>query len=73
MKIFGLVVTFVIIAAIDIPSMAKKTTGKFKYFVVYGFILIISFAISLLQFVGKAPASPSTFIQNIVKGIMGDM
>lgn len=73
MKIFGLVAIFLIVAVIDIPYIAKKTTGKLKCFAAYGFILITGFSISLLQVIEHAPVSPSKVIQTIVKGIMGDL
>ncbi len=64
---------FILIAAIDIPSVMKKKTGKVKYLVLIGLIVIIGFTVSLLQIGGKAPISPSKIIEYLVKVVLGEL
>jgi hypothetical protein len=72
MKVIGLIGLFIIITLIDMPAIIKKTEGRWKFLIIYGFIIITGFTISLLQIIKKAPISPSQIIEGIIKGFIGE-
>jgi NADH:ubiquinone oxidoreductase subunit H len=73
MKIFAIMALFLLLMLVDLPKIIKKTSGKLKYLIVYGFIITLGFTISLLQAIEKAPTSPAKTIEFIVKAIIGGM
>jgi hypothetical protein len=61
-----IVLIFVIMVSYDLPGLLK-TKQKAKSIAIYFILVTISFALSILLVLGKAPKSPSVFIEKIVK------
>ena len=70
MKIFGLIVAFLMIALLDIPYLSNQKNNKFKYILTYAFIIVIGFIMSLLQIIKKVPPSPNKIIESLIKSFL---
>lgn len=68
--IVGLIIGYCVIISIDLPIL-MKTNNKKKTLIVYTFILLSAFILSILLIIDKAPISPTIIIENIIKQIIG--
>jgi len=67
--IIGLIIGFIVVLSIDFPILSKQKR-KVKVLVSYITLLSVGFIMSLLQIIHKAPPSPITYIEKIVKAIV---
>lgn len=67
--VISLIFVFGIIISIDLNSLLNSQNAK-KNMIVYFTILIFGFAISLLQTIDKAPASPTIYIEKAIDSIL---
>jgi hypothetical protein len=67
MRIIGLVAALVILLIIDFPTLLNT---RIKTVLIYSFIMIATFFISIIQIVGIS-VNPSDFIESIVVSIKG--
>ena len=63
-----LIMTFVIIALLEIPELVKKE--YWRELVAFSILLVLSFVLSLLLVIGVELPSPSKGIEYIVKDLL---
>lgn len=69
MDVISIITVFCIIIGIDLNRLSKVKNVKRTMFI-YFTILIVSFTISLLQAIDKAPPSPAIYIEKTIDSFL---
>lgn len=68
--IFSLVGFFIVVILIDIRHLLNSN-NRMKTGILYFTLMTMSFVLSLLLVMGRAPTSPAIIIEKIVKTVLG--